>query len=102
MSVGTTLVTLLNEMAELDPYAAEQMVKQSWACNQALAEHPTILVNQTGNMYMVRWLGVLNGFLARVELGDEILKATFYESKLVGFQVDKKETGVQHVQGHAD
>ena len=63
-------VKLLNEALERDPDAVTQLVNLRVACNEQLAQHPTIQVHRFGDIHKVGVLGLLNGALGGGPSGD--------------------------------
>jgi hypothetical protein len=63
-------VRLLNEALERDPDALTQLVNLRVACNEQLAQHPTIQVHKFGEVHKVGILGLLNGALGGGPSGD--------------------------------
>jgi len=57
------VVNKLNEMNALDPSVIAKLIAFRVPCNQALADHPTVQVGNTGKGFEVGLLGVLNGLI---------------------------------------
>lgn len=58
------IVDLLNELLELDPDAANNLVNHAVFCNNRIADHPYIVVGDTPDgKTTVRLVGLLNGLL---------------------------------------
>lgn len=60
-----TVVNVLNQLFELDPAAADQLVEARVPCNDDVVDHPTISVAGDYGSGRVGLLGVLNGILMR-------------------------------------
>lgn len=85
------VVSLLNELAVLDPDAMHALVENRVVCNDALADHPTVQVASRGEWngagYEFGILGVLNGLFGSDEAGWGAIAAVFgnEDRRLVGF-----------------
>jgi len=55
------VIALLNGMLECDQKATEALVEGRVLCNQIMADHPTVQVQETGHNFEVGLLGVING-----------------------------------------
>ena len=64
------IVAFLNEILAIDPDAISQLFGLRVACNQQLAEHPTVQVLAEDDRYQVGILGLLNGFCGTIDHGD--------------------------------
>lgn len=61
------IIDFLNEAVALDREAITALYKHRVACNEDLADHPSIIIwsaEETGSSPMVSMLGLLNGALA--------------------------------------
>lgn len=78
--LASRIVSLLNELLELDRRAVEALILHRVTCNSALAEHSTVQVSDTGERrssllamgsprYQVGILGVLNGLCGTFDDG---------------------------------
>lgn len=62
-------VDILNELLALDPVALTALVERRWACNEALADHPTCQVVKNPQGLSVGLLGVLNALFGADDEG---------------------------------
>lgn len=97
------IVDLLNELLALDPVAINSLVKNRVPCNQALADHPTVTVDdgvwESGeSWFTVGLLGILEG-VAGID-GKLIASIDDDEKGIVGFKLiefsDVNREPVQH------
>lgn len=88
-------VDTLNEAYAADPAAIHALLCNRVPCNQELADHPTIVVEENtvaeGSSYTVGMLGVING-LAQVLTGQSVASRWADKDdpeypKLLGFQI---------------
>ena len=90
--VNAGLLELLNEMVRLDPEATAALIEARVPCNQAVVDHPTIVVwSETfDSQSMVGFLGVLNGWVSR---NNKMITADYDDyGVLLGFTLrDKSE-----------
>jgi hypothetical protein len=64
-------VEYLNELHRLDSAMLDRLMSVAVPCNQAIAEHPSVQVwDHHNKQYMVRFLGVINGFFGTFDSGD--------------------------------
>jgi len=77
---------LLNELIVLDRNCAESLVSQRVACNDAVADHPTIMVDDSQGTTSIGLLGVLNGIFGIHENGFGALCVEFDNGKLICFK----------------
>jgi hypothetical protein len=72
------VVATLNEAFRLDPAALHAMICNRVPCNQALAEHPTIVVgdcyygDERVQHFNLGFVGLLNGILGDMGIEDRI------------------------------
>ena len=85
ITVDQTLA-LLNELLALDPSVAHALVERRWACNKAVADHPTIQVTQDQYGTHVGLLGILNGIFGADEEGWGPICAVFDEGRIQRFE----------------
>jgi hypothetical protein len=96
------IVGFLNDVAKTDPEALASMLHSRFACNKALAEHPTIQVGGMADSYDVGVLGLLNGLCGVFDDGPRqgwgaIAGIFDYDEsgktipKLLGFKILKNE-----------
>lgn len=78
----------LNEILELDPECAKALVTKRVKCNKAIADHPTIQVQQSSSLYpaKVGLIGVLNGIFGVRADGLGPICYEFNKNKIVGFK----------------
>lgn len=63
------VIGILNDLVALDPEAMREIIESRVTCNEALAEHPTVQVGATEEVYRVGMLGILNGIFGTIEGG---------------------------------
>ena len=63
-------VTVLNDALERDPEAVTELVNMRVKCNESLAAHPTIQVQNSSGEHRIGVLGILNGVLGGGPSGD--------------------------------
>ena len=63
------VISLLNNALEKDPEAINNLVTTRIACNDILANHPTIQVGKFDNEYKVGIIGIFNGIFGTAEDG---------------------------------
>lgn len=80
------IVDLFNEFYKADPEAATKLFSTRVACNDAVADHPSIIVSGGTGEWRVGIAGVLNGLF-----GEEHRIAMLIEDdgRLSGFKVAK-------------
>ena len=71
------LITFLNSLVEIDPYALAELLCIRVPCNKTLADHPSVQVAAGGersgytfiapNTFRIGMLGVLNGFCGTID-----------------------------------
>jgi hypothetical protein len=71
-------------MLALDPAAIHDLCESRVACNEALAGHPTVQVQETDSARYVGILGVLNGIF---DDGARRICAHYDRNVVVGFSV---------------
>ncbi len=59
--MANRIVTLLNELIELDKPAVAALIANRVPCSESMALHPTVQVATQHGGFHVGWLGVLNG-----------------------------------------
>lgn len=83
------VVALLNELTAMDPAAMHALVESRVACNESIADHPTVQVcvpgNEGGSTYEFGVLGLLNGLFGTDDLSYGAISASFEEGRLVRF-----------------
>jgi hypothetical protein len=65
----TDACALLNELLKLDPDCVYALVMNRIPCNEALLNHPTVMVQQYKSSSAVGLLGILNGLFGVREDG---------------------------------
>jgi hypothetical protein len=60
---------LLNELLKKDPFCINSLIFQRVFCNKAIANHPTVQVDQCGNQPRVGLIGIINGLFGIREDG---------------------------------
>jgi hypothetical protein len=85
LSIARKAVEVLNEALSLDPAAVNSLMNSKVRCNDALADHPTIVVNDQSGVTRVGLLGVINGIVARQT--DEVIEACIDDGKVIGFRL---------------
>lgn len=60
-ALAERVITLLNELVEIDRDAIEKLVNYRVACNRKLGEHPTVQVGIEDDVHRVGLVGILNG-----------------------------------------
>ncbi len=78
------VIDKLNEILYADPAAINILFKHKTVCNEALANHPTVQVQQSGVMSTVRFIGILNGFLEPM-FGSRVAIKTNDKNEIVEF-----------------
>ncbi len=63
------VIECLNDAWRRDPLAMRTFLINTIPCNQALADHPTVIVDQYEDGYVVRTMGLLNGCLEAAGIG---------------------------------
>lgn len=84
-----TAVRILNEAFSADPATMAKLVDTRFACNSALANHPTIQVAGGDNEPHVGILGILNGILE--PMTGERVAAKYGENGLEGFTIYQRQ-----------
>lgn len=87
-----TIVDVLNDAFKTDPRAVDALLCARSPCNQAMVDHPTIMVgskNKKGDFPVVGILGVLNAIAATE---DEIIEAQYDDDShcMTGFRLRPK------------
>jgi hypothetical protein len=80
--LGEAIVSLLNEINEMDPSVLPALIEHRVPCNQKLADHPTVQVGKDADGYEVGILGILNGLLGTKEDSTGYLAARFKDEDL--------------------
>jgi len=57
------VVDVLNEVLTADPAAANGLFKQYVPCNQAIVDHPTVIVAGSNEQPLLGVLGLINGLV---------------------------------------
>jgi hypothetical protein len=88
------IVDLLNEMLKLDSTATLNLVDNKVMCNEKLAKHPTLQIDNyaSSDNYMVGLIGVINGLFGVNEYEYGTIAAVYEGSKLVKF-IYKEDLG---------
>lgn len=90
-ALAEKVVGLLNELFNADPAAARALLACRVPCNQAIADHPAIVVAQdeSGAGFTLGLVGLLNGLLPPRNPGDPAVAASYDEAtdELIGFRV---------------
>jgi len=65
------IIAQLNEISQTDPTAMEWLLENRIACNEALADHPTVQVypSENGEPIKVGMLGIINGIVGAIGEG---------------------------------
>lgn len=63
------LIKFLNELHDIDPVAVRNLIGIRVACNEKMANHPTVQVGTFEGLDKVGLLGILNGFCGVFEGG---------------------------------
>jgi len=85
-------IAFLNGLVEVDPKAVTALVELRVACNEEMADHPTVQVqaDTDGGNPEVGILGVLNGLFGTYDKGAKEgwgpITAVFYEGMVVEFR----------------
>ena len=79
------VIAVLNEMIALDKPATAALVANRVPCNEALADHPTILVNAQNGGFDVGLVGVLNGLFGPPDAQGGPICYEFEDGNLVRF-----------------
>lgn len=82
-------IVSLNDMLKADARAMTALVEQRVACNEAMANHPSVQVTKRGNAHAMGLLGVLNGIFGADKTGWGPISAVFEDDDLntvVGFK----------------
>lgn len=76
-------VDFLNEMLDLDRGAIDHLISQRVACNRDMANHKTVQVVEVieDEMYMVGFLGLLNGLFGANDRNIGYICAVFDQDK---------------------
>jgi hypothetical protein len=88
------VIAFLNELIALDNDAVVQTTLHRVACNQALADHPTVQVapvyNEFGaeiqGAYTVGFTGLINGLFGVGERGQGSIRYVMQDGELVRFE----------------
>lgn len=73
------IVDLLNDLVSKDRPAIAALIANRVPCNQAIADHPTVIVSVQNGGYHVGLLGILNGLVESNE--KEAIAAVFDDPK---------------------
>lgn len=78
----------LNNMLELDPECTKALVTNRVKCNKAIADHPSIQVQQSSVLYpnKVGLIGILNGMFGIRADGTGPICFEFDKGKIIGFK----------------
>jgi len=90
-AMADQFILVLNELLDANREAIEALVEFRVPCDEMLAQHPTVQVNQDENGYGIGFLGVLNGLVGVIKSGPRtgwgLITAVFeVDNKLVRFQ----------------
>lgn len=80
------VVEVLNELHRLDPVATDRLFNARVRCNDAVADHPNLLVASDAMGWRIGIMGVLNGILAREDSCGSGVAAVLDNGVVVGFQ----------------
>jgi len=90
------VVELLNDAFTKDPEAMNNLALSRVACNETLADHPTIQVGKFGEDYKVGIIGILNGVFGMADDGYGAIAGDFDIVCLNGHELpDKTKMGEQ-------
>lgn len=70
-------VDFLNEALALDPVAISELFLHRFQCNEKFADHPTIQVSASHDVYTFSAFGILNGLFGTI--GDTGVGHMFYK-----------------------
>jgi len=80
-------IDLLNECLKTDKISISNLINERISVSKALADHPTIQVQDMGGNYILGMLGILNGILSK---NNEFIVAV-YESNQNSTIINKFE-----------
>lgn len=86
------VIELLNDAFAKDPEAMCNLVIARVACNDGLADHPTIQVGKYGEEYKVGIIGILNGIFGTADDGYGAIAGDFEVVCPNGHDVPEKAT----------
>lgn len=87
ISVEDCAVELLNEFFKLDPEGCKKLVEYRVTTNGDVANHPTIVVDDSGEKPKVGLVGIINGILSKFNVDGKRVAIMMDGTKLVGFTV---------------
>lgn len=79
------IISLLNELIELDRPAIAALIVNRVPCNSALADHPTVQCGSQHGGYHVGLLGIINGMFDVDEQSWGPIRCEFSECDLLRF-----------------
>ncbi len=96
-SVATAdyIVAFLNELVKVDPKALQALITARVECNEIIAKHPSVQVQEMDGTYQLGILGLLNGLVGAGE-NFGYIAATFdkEEGVLQGFTLIPPESSI--------
>lgn len=86
------VISFLNTLLRIDPFAINALVSMRVSCNVKLANHPTVQVGTLGGVHsMVGWLGILNGMFGVDDAGYGVIGADYEDGEIVNFKRVERE-----------